>query len=110
MQTKPDSHLTFQCVDDYWGVGSGVGSDEKLLGYWHHFNLIHVDSVAKIVLLKKKTKNKKAGKQGNSKKSCKTKEVANILADVYSLVASLGNLYIAIFVTKLSISILFKRR
>ena len=49
---KRNGHPTFQCVIDYWGTRSNA----KMPGAILSFNVVHLDSVVIIVLLKKVNK------------------------------------------------------
>ena len=46
---KCNSHLTFQCVIDYWGVHSDAKLFYGMPGAILSFNVVHVDSVVIIV-------------------------------------------------------------
>ena len=48
-------HLTFQCVINYWGVRLDAKLFYGMPGTILSFNVVHVDSVVIIVLLKKET-------------------------------------------------------
>ena len=51
---KRKGHLTFQCIIDYWAEHSNTKLYYGIPGTILSFNVVHVDSVVIIVLLKSK--------------------------------------------------------